>query len=737
MHHPRIMQPLKIILYGVLILLSFFAQIRSTHDGGVSYLRLAPNSVKGWYKVEQSDTIPGSRGVISAQYQWTYDQASLNIWPIPVGMRLFSITYLAPFGNVDVFQNEVQIAQLTQTPHVRTSQILLPSDSRFDITFVQQSAQRIDDRILGFMMLQMQWYAVDVREGITLQLLWRVLSGIPLTTLVFLCLGWLYTRLTWQRLVMTALPLACTLVVATQSGWHAIAMQPLWQFVGCAGVLGIIIDRVIRRFGFQGSASWLLAIWVVSTVLLFTPDVQGDGVGYYAYIRSAFIDGDLQFANEFNASLSPFAFVPNYPIYEPTGYTINPWSIGPALLQVPFWIIGHGVAWLTNVIDVTTWRINGYSAPFVTMVGLSSVVAGLVSIFGMYYLLRRQFSQSISVFSTAFMFLASNLLYYAQINNNNVHSISTATVTVMFVALMAVFDRPTKLRWGMFGLSVGLIGIVYWVTLILCIFPAGVILSRSWTLWKQKHYQELLELWRGVGISVLTAVSVLALQSGVWYVMYDSLFTVPQGNAFAMPQYPRLWQMFFGDWYGLLWWTPALFIGIVGLFFYAKSSPTYGTWMVVAVWAYILYNASIPNWDGSSGFGFRRLSSIAPFVVFGVAYIVERTSRFRHLHVLLFAMLSAWTTRFALRYVEFRVSRTSRFFLNDLVVATFDPQIVNMTTLATVFRHTWLGIFWRNISVDQVIIVCLVIAMICGCIVLWYRPLATHWWGITAPRHKE
>lgn len=739
MRSQRTMHTMTLILWGVLVALSIGVQAHITQAGdALAYVRQAPNDVRGWYGIEQSDTLPTAQGVARAQYRWSYDQADLNMWPVPAGMRLFSLTYLNQFGTVEFWHNQRRMAELAPHEHLRTAQLLLPSEPTFAIRLVQLQPQRIDERILGMLIISMDWRAWNRIDMVATPQQWLATwAGLPLTTLFFIGFGWFCTTKPRYRILIAILPLLGTLLVSTWSAWHGSAIQPMWQFIALAGVSGIVIDRGIQRTRWAGDEIWLVVIWALSTVVLFTADVQGDGVGYYAYIRSVFIDGDLQFANEFNETLSPFAFVPSYPIYGPTGYTVNPWSIGPALLQVPFWIIAHTSAWVTNVVGLTHWKLDGYSAPFVTMIGLSSVVASLVTLFGMYHLLRRQYAPRVAVFSTAFVFLASNLLYYAQINNNNVHSISTATVTIMLVAFMATRDHPTRLRWAIFGASVGLIGIVYWVTLILCIFPAGVIFSQTWSLWRQKDHAAVYRLWQGVGIAIITAVCVLALQSGVWYVMYDSLFTVPQGNAFALPQYPRLWQVFFGDWYGLLWWTPAIFIGIFGLFAHARSTPQHGWWMVLAIWAYILYNASIPNWDGSSGFGFRRLSSIAPFIAFGVAYIITRTAHARLIHSIVFAILSAWTTRFFLRYVEFRISRTSRTFLNDLVVATFDHAIINTKTLSTVWRPTWLGMMWRTGLNEYMFVVLISTTIIAFCCYLWYHPIAPRWWGIEDSQHPQ
>ncbi len=148
------------------------------------------------------------------------------------------------------------------------------------------------------------------------------------------------------------------------------------------------------------------------------------------------------------------------------------------------------------------------------------------------------------------------------------------------------------------------------------------------------------------------------------------------------------------------------------------------------MWMYILYNASIPSWDGSSGFGLRRFTSIAPFVAFGIAYLVQITPTYRLFHVITFGILGAWTTRFMFRYVEFRIVRSSRAFVENLTVATLDPAIVDTSTIITVLRPTWLGLLWRNFGVAQLIVSFMIIIIVIGFCYLWYRPLTPHWWGI-------
>ena len=87
---------------------------------------------------------------------------------------------------------------------------------------------------------------------------------------------------------------------------------------------------------------WLCVGWALAFVLGFVPWVASDGTGYYAYTRSLALDGDLDFANEYREM--PFPHTPLNPaqqVIAATGYSFNPFSIGPGLLWLPGFALAH------------------------------------------------------------------------------------------------------------------------------------------------------------------------------------------------------------------------------------------------------------------------------------------------------------------------------------------------------------------------------------------------------------
>ena len=79
------------------------------------------------------------------------------------------------------------------------------------------------------------------------------------------------------------------------------------------------------------------------TLPLVNPWVRGDGVGYYAYLRSLLIEHRLDFSNDWRAANESFAMGrvrPDGSIdplqYTPTGHLNNHYAVGPPYSGRPF-----------------------------------------------------------------------------------------------------------------------------------------------------------------------------------------------------------------------------------------------------------------------------------------------------------------------------------------------------------------------------------------------------------------
>ena len=90
--------------------------------------------------------------------------------------------------------------------------------------------------------------------------------------------------------------------------------------------------------------SQILLLLFFLTLPLVNPWVRGDGVGYYAYIRSLLVEHKLDFANDWRAANESFSMGRVRPdgsinplLYTPTGHLDNHFTVGPPCSGRLFW----------------------------------------------------------------------------------------------------------------------------------------------------------------------------------------------------------------------------------------------------------------------------------------------------------------------------------------------------------------------------------------------------------------
>ncbi|MZH47038.1 MAG: hypothetical protein F3739_08470, partial [Nitrospinae bacterium] len=130
----------------------------------------------------------------------------------------------------------------------------------------------------------------------------------------------------------------------------------------------------------------------------------GDDAGYYAYLRSFFFDGDLDFFNELHYVHSEK--------FMPTGYVFNNWQMGQALVFLPFFLVGHLLALLYQGLGYPI-SVEGYSAPYYISTAVASVTflfAGLILVFKT---LHSFIDKRFSLLVTLSIWLASPLIYFS------------------------------------------------------------------------------------------------------------------------------------------------------------------------------------------------------------------------------------------------------------------------------------------------------------------------------------
>lgn len=669
----------------------------------------------GAYNVEQSDTLPGAQGPLRRMYRWTQPESRITLWPSLPRRGLLSMEYLAPEAGLVLlrFDDRASIA-LEPSAGLRRLHALIPPVS--EQVFMTQSASITNSgRPLGFIISDVSWRGFRAEQGV-FAINRRGLHGIPLTVGLLVCLG-IVLGWRWQWWLLTGAAVAVLGVGVAQSAWLTRAVQPLLHGLLGWAVLGVALFALARRFHPQRWQRWIIGAWLISLLLYFTPVISHDGTEYYAYLRSLLIDGDLRFNNDLDPAQSPFAGTPNLAATPTeTGYTPNLATVGPAIVWAPFWLIAHGITYLGRAWG-TGWQVNGYAPPYIVLVGLASAMAGLLTALGCYALARRWFTERVAALAAVTLYGGSNLLYYAQFQGSFAHSLSAATATWFVIAVLAVDDQPTLRRWAALGAAGGAMILMYWIAALLLIMPGLVFVRQLWSALRRRDRFEMMQLGLGALLAAVVALLVFSPQLLVWKIIYGDWLAIPHGGNYITPRSIKLGQVLFSPLYGVAWWTPAYFVGMLGSVWFALRRPWPGVVLLAGVAIYVLYNASLQRWFAGGSFGMRRFTVLAPMLGVGLAAVIHAARRYPRAMIALAAAIIGWSMAMTLRYVVFAISHDTDVLGNiDLPTLTLTMEPWPFGALRQVTLNS---LFGRSLLFPSPGSTILLVALVSACLIAW------------------
>jgi hypothetical protein len=315
----------------------------------------------------------------------------------------------------------------------------------------------------------------------------------------------------------------------------------------------------------------LCLVWLVGSVFYYGMYERflkdgGDAWGYYIYLPSAFVSGDLttlEYIAEVRKGFSPWSIdtslnhlgVPELYI-APNGNPVIKYTSGVALMLSPFFILAHGIAWLSH------YDADGFNPVYWLSMYFGVIVWVLLGMAVLYKTMVRYVRPGIALATLALIAIGSNLYYFLVYNSPMSH----APLFALYALLIWLTDRFYRQpRWtDAFGIGVlcGLITMIRPVELI-CVF-----IPLLWTIKGLKdRWQFILRQYRyyllaGVGfvLSLIPQLLYWKLTTGSWlYYSYGE-----EGFNFLNP---RVWKGLTGFMNGWLVYTPLFLLSLPGLWY--------------------------------------------------------------------------------------------------------------------------------------------------------------------------
>jgi len=379
----------------------------------------------------------------------------------------------------------------------------------------------------------------------------------------------------------------------------------------------------------------MLPILFLLTLPLVNPWVRGDGVGYYAYLRSAMIDHDLRFENDYLAGNESFVLsrVDDQGRlasreYTRTGYVENHFSVGPAILWAPVLFPVHAAVLVVNHFGAHV-PADGHSRPYIVAMALTTACYGFLSLLFSWRMARKYFEERWAFLATVGLWLASSLPVYMYFNPSWSHAQSAFAVALF----LWYWDR-TKLQrsvgqWAVLGALAGLMGNIYYPNVILLIFP-GLEIIQMMSTPRDEFGASPASLRKLLPCCALFATSFVVSLLPTFVtrqIIYGSPFETgyPGLRSWNWTS-PVLFQVLFSSDHGMFAWTPILFLATAGLFFVVKRDILLGAGSLLTFAAFYYFIASYPDWDGISSFGNRFFISLTPIFILGLAALYSAVS---------------------------------------------------------------------------------------------------------------
>jgi hypothetical protein len=376
----------------------------------------------------------------------------------------------------------------------------------------------------------------------------------------------------------------------------------------------------------------LLVVFFLLSLVLVNPWVRGDGVGYYAYVRSLLIDGDLRFENEWLAGNPTFVqpkldergrIRPEY--YGPNGYVKNHFSVGPAMLWAPFLIVAHGVVLTLNSFG---WNIpaNGYSPPYTVTMAMATALYGFWGLLLSYRLAREYFEERWAFLGTVGIWFGSSLPVYMYFNPSWSHAHSAFVVALFLWYWHRTRRGRTPLQWMALGLLSGLMLNVYYPNGIVMLVPLLESLGIYTCAWKAapRNWATVRKLFAANLLYLVVAVIAFLPTLITRWIIYGSAFETGYESlgewAWGLPV---LWKVLFSSNHGLFSWTPILLFAVAGLFILRRKDALLGTHLACVFLVFYYFMASYRSWDGISSFGNRFFVSLTPLFVLGLSALLS------------------------------------------------------------------------------------------------------------------
>ena len=325
-----------------------------------------------------------------------------------------------------------------------------------------------------------------------------------------------------------------------------------------------------------------------------------DMAGYYTYIPALFIYNDWQFEFLRKSVRIPFA-----PVKAPTtsGKTVrlNKYSIGPAILNTPFFLLGH--------LEAYFWMVprDGFSYTYLFWMITGCISYIILALFLLRSILLRYYRDIPVAITLLALGLGTNLLYYTVYEFLMSHTYSFFLFALTLYLGIRWLEQPKFWVMAAWALAGGVLAITRLPNMVFFLVPVfWAVHSFSTLVERLQLYQKH---WKSVALGLCIFTIPFIPQFLYWYSQTGYLLINPYGSngEHFFFRHPMIAEILIGYRKGWLIYTPIMIFGFLGFRTLLKEQKELFSPLFLYTLINIYVVSSWHSWWYGGSFGMRAL----------------------------------------------------------------------------------------------------------------------------------
>jgi hypothetical protein len=376
----------------------------------------------------------------------------------------------------------------------------------------------------------------------------------------------------------------------------------------------------MESMAFDQGKKIIILLSLLLAVALLRPHLQRyDSVGYYSWVRSLVINGNVNIQDELQIyDMNTFI------IKTPTGNPAQPWPVGCSILWVPFFIMAHIFVLIVNFLG---WPIiaDGFSLPYRLAVACGTVIYGTLGVLIIYHIIENYFSSMVATISVITIWLASPLVFYMFAHPMMSHANDMFAYTLVLWAWLATRKTPFHpLPYALLGLASGLAALVRnqnAALAMLVMLLIGYQSLRGTLTWRQGGLSTVIfsVFWC---FAFFPQLLIWKSTFGDWILLSHPYSYIPGAGTFHFG-FPWIFHVMFSDNRGIFIWHPVLLLAVFGFIYLFKKDKLLFFFLVMSFLIQLGIIGSWEHWHGSRGFGQRFFVNLVPAFMLGFAALLS------------------------------------------------------------------------------------------------------------------